>query len=254
MGRKKPGKPRRPRTARAIPHQSRLQELQPPGPGYDEWIHVQGIPDLAALPGFDLDQQQVMNRLREIAPIYQNVVPMAAITLDDLIATGNLPVLNDGETGSFIPVAEMAAAQGLTDPEDVRRGIHELHANGMLLIGTDTKHDVSFVRVVFKRPDKPGDRWVFMGDEAEVPVATTCVPTGLWDALSPDVAMAVMYLRTLRSQLEDPDPAKYAKHNGVGSMERAQELFTAAEDSGWIDYKGCDACPTGHLCTRTDTA
>ncbi|MFJ8762048.1 hypothetical protein [Streptomyces cyaneofuscatus] len=31
-----------------------------------------------------------------------------------------------------------------------------------------------------------------------------------------------------------------------------EELFVAAQESGAVDQKGCEACPAGHLCTRTE--
>jgi hypothetical protein len=41
---------------------------------------------------------------------------------------------------------------------------------------------------------------------------------------------------------------EYATFNGVGSVERAQELFDAVADL--VDVRGCPACPAAHLCTR----
>jgi hypothetical protein len=54
MGRKKPGKPRRPR----VPRQYTLHELQPPGEGYEEWFRVTA--------GIDPDQMNGTARAREL--------------------------------------------------------------------------------------------------------------------------------------------------------------------------------------------
>ncbi|MGW2376329.1 MULTISPECIES: hypothetical protein [Kitasatospora] len=41
---------------------------------------------------------------------------------------------------------------------------------------------------------------------------------------------------------------EYASFDGVGTEERAQQLFDAV--AHLIDARGCPACPTAHLCTR----
>nr|WTB28436.1 SdiA-regulated domain-containing protein [Streptomyces sp. NBC_00830]WTB35646.1 SdiA-regulated domain-containing protein [Streptomyces sp. NBC_00830] len=82
--------------------------------------------------------------------------------------------------------------------------------------------------------------------------ATTCIPAHIWEELLLDVAAAVAFMRTCRSLLEEPDPEVYGRHKGVNGTEHAKELFVAALASGYVDEKGCEACPTGHLYTLSD--
>lgn len=249
MGRQKPGKPRRPRN----PRQYTLQELQPPGQGYDEWIHVRPDMDAAQIsdPRLSGEALAVMQCLSYLGPLYGGRVPKAAIYLDGLIDTGSLPLLQDGKKSTLVPLEEITQLFGGTSPADVRESIHNLHSAGALLVETDTEHDVSYVRLVAKRPEAPGQPWQFVGDP-DLVASTTCIPTHIWQDLPIDVAATVAFMRTCRSRLEEPDPAVYGTHKGVNGTEHAKELFAAALASGFVDEKGCEACPTGHLCTRSD--
>jgi hypothetical protein len=250
MGRHKPGKPRRPR----VPRQYTLQELQPPGEGYEEWFQVR--------PGMNAEQIDdprvtdealaLMRRLADLGPLYEHRVPKAALYLDDLIDSGRLPIFGAGDEGTVVPIEEMVRLFGGRPEGEVRESIHNLHASGALLVFTDDEHDVSYVRVVAKRPDEPGQPWRFQGDPEAV-TATTCIPSHIWEDLPIDVAAAVAFMRTCRSRLEEPDPEVYGRHKGVNGPEHAKKLFAAALASGFVDEKGCEACPTGHLCTRTET-
>lgn len=251
MGRQKPGKPRRPRSGG---HTYTLEELRPPGSVYEEWINVQRGMDVSKVqdPGLTAEALDLMHRLARLGPLYGYRVPQAAILLDFAIDARHLPVLNDGKTGTLLTLEEIAAAQGGTSEDEIRELIHNLHAAGALLVGHDDEHDAAYVRIVMKRPDQPGGTWHFMG-ETDVPVATVCLPQDVWQELSPDVAAAVAYIRSCEARLEEPDPAAYGTHKGVNGVKHATELFAAARDSGYVDYKGCDVCPAGHLCTREDT-
>ncbi|WP_330342670.1 hypothetical protein [Streptomyces sp. NBC_00557] len=244
MGRKKPGKPRRPRG----PRQYTLQELQPPGEGYDEWFRVQPGMQPPADSGLSQDAADLMQRLAGLGALYGGRVPKAALYLDELIERGSLPVVQ-GETASLVPVEEMAELMGAMDDGSVRESLHELHAAGALLVITGPDEDLLGVRIVAKRPSSPGLPWQFVGDPDTV-AATTCIPTDIWEELPLDVAATVAYLRTCRSRLEEPDPEAYGRREGVRDTEHAKELFAAALASGYVDEKGCEACPTGHLCTR----
>jgi hypothetical protein len=246
MGRKKPGKPRRPRGSR----QYTLRELQPPGEGYDEWFHVQGGMQPPANAGLSQDAVNLMQHLTDLGPLYDGRVPKAALYLDDLIGHGSLPVFQ-GEQGTLIPVEEMAELMGAMDDGSVRESLHSLHAAGALLVITDPEKDVSYVRMVAKLPDEPGQPWQFVGDPAVI-AATTCIPDHIWEKLPLDVAAAVAFMRTCRSRLDEPDPEVYGQHEGVNGTEHAKELFAAALASGYVEEKGCEACPTGHLCTRSN--
>lgn len=247
MGRKKPGKPRRQRKTQEYT----LRQLQPPGEPYDEWFSVRPGDAYRKDPRITAEAVALMDCIHRLAPLYGWEVPKAAIYLDGLIDTGSLPIFRGEDEGTLVPIEEMAAAQGGTSPEQIRESIHNLHAIGALIVFTDDDNDVSYVRMVAKRPEAPSEPWQFAGDPDTV-VATTCIPSHIWDDLPTDVAAAVAFMRTCRSLLEEPDPAVYGTHKGVKGTEHAKELFAAALASGFVDEKGCEACPTGHLCTRSD--
>jgi hypothetical protein len=248
MGRKKPGKPRRAKH----PREYTLQELQPPGSGYEEWIRVRPGMDPSRIddPRLGSEALALMHCFARLGPLYKGNVPMAAVFLDLLLDTGHLPVFDGDENGGLVPLEEMAAMMyGDVSHDSVRDSIHRLHATGALLVVTDDGKDVHYVRMVAKRPEEPGQPWQFVGDP-NVVVSTVCVSKEIWEELPVDVATAAGFMRACRSQLEEPDPAVYGKHAGVNGTEHARELFAAAQASGYVDYKGCDACPAGHLCTR----
>ena len=250
MGRKKPGKPRRPR----VPRQYTLQELQPPGTGYDEWIHVSPDMDPSGIndPRLTGEALELMHCFARLGPLYNGKVPMAAVFLDGLIDTGHLPLFGHDDSGQLVPIEEMAARMyGDVSHDSVRDSLHRLHAAGALLVFSHEEHDVSYVRIVAKRPDEPGDPWQFVGDP-DLVASTVCLPTNVSEVLPLDVAATVLYMRGCRSRLEEPNPADYAEHEGVNGLENAKELFAAALASGYVDEKGCEACPAGHLCTRSD--
>lgn len=249
MGRNKPGKPRRPRK----PQQYTLQQLQPPGEGYEEWFQPRpGMkPEQLQDAGLAPEAVALMRLVCELAPLYKNRVPKAALYLDNLIESGHLPVFQDGDNGKLVPIQEMAALYGGLDIQSVRESIHTLHSIGALLVVTDDENDVNYVRMVAKKPEHPGQPWLFVGDPDAV-TRKVCLPDGMWEALPMDVAAAVSYMRACRARLETPDPAVYGTHAGVNGTEHAKELFTAALASGYVDEKGCEVCPAGHLCTRTD--
>ncbi|MFJ2627647.1 hypothetical protein ACIO6T_30675 [Streptomyces sp. NPDC087532] len=191
-----------------------------------------------------------MQRLAGLGPLYGGRVPKAALYLDELIERGSLPVFQ-GEQGALVSVEELAELMGAMDDGSVRESIHSLHAAGALLVITGPDEEVSCVRMVARRPDRPGQPWQFVGDPDSM-AATTCIPTRVWEELPLDVAAAVAFMRACRSRLEEPDPEVYGRHEGVRGPEHAKELFTAAMASGYVDEKGCEACPTGHLCTLSD--
>lgn len=248
MGRKKAGKARRP----CVPRQYTLQELQPPGEGYAEWIRVTAgmNPDRIDDPRVGDESIALMRRLVRLGPLYGNQVPRAALYLDNLIDTGQLPIFGAGEEGTLVPLAEAAAKLGSRDA-DPRELLHHLHAMGMLLVDTDNDHDLAVIRIVAQKPRKPGNPWRFEGDPSAV-TATTCFPDRIWEELPAEVAWAVVYLRMCRSQLQEPDPEEFGRHEEVNGTAHARRLFAAALESGAVDEKGCDACPAGHLCTRAE--
>ncbi|MFD0422607.1 hypothetical protein [Streptomyces parvus] len=252
MGRKKPGKPRRPRSS--IPRQYTLQELQPPGVAYDEWYEVERGMDASEVddPRLGPEAIDLMRRLALLAPSYDHVVPRAALLLDTVIDTGQLPVISqDGATeATLVPIGKVASERPGMSAADVRESLHNLHAHGAFLVIPDEEHGVPLIRFVAKKPTEPGGTWHFQG-EPGLSTRQVCMPTEMWEELPTDVAAAVGFIRAHKAQLTEPDPEIYGTHAGVNGTRHARKLFAAARASGYIEYAGCDACPAGHLCTRT---
>lgn len=246
MGRTKPGKPRHQRSMTYT-----LQQLQPPG--YEEWLDIphQFTADVAASdPRLDAESVDLMQRFARLRPLYRGLIPLQAVLLDTLLDTGALPISMDGKSVQLFPLEPIAAWLGVkTDAVDVRVGFHELHSVGALLV-ENTSHDVPVVRIVSQPPRRPGDRWIFPGDAEDMTVPKTCIPAEPGD-LAPDEFAALGFIRACMSQGLKADPADFAMHKGIGSVKRARELFTAVAELA--EVKGCAACPSAHLCTRSAT-
>ncbi|MFJ2154208.1 hypothetical protein ACIOHB_36305 [Streptomyces microflavus] len=52
--------------------------------------------------------------------------------------------------------------------------------------------------------------------------------------------------------MQEPDAEEFGEREEVNGATHARELFSAALESGAVDKKGYEACPAGHLCTRTE--
>ncbi|MET9954454.1 hypothetical protein ABZ135_23325 [Streptomyces sp. NPDC006339] len=224
--------------------------MDPPGAAYEEWfIPAQNV---GSLPG-ELDAQctDFLDRIQRLGPLYGNEVPMAALHLDMCLDSGKIAVL-DGEEPRLVDFEGLVGRieEGM---DGIRQSTHRLHATGALLVDVDEEHDIPFVRFVLKRPGKPGEPWAFVGDN-DTAAATTCLPNAIWFELDPDVAAAVAYLRGCLARLEQPAFADFVEHHQDVSVDEARRLWDAAWASGFVDHKGCEACPTGHLCTRQDAA
>ncbi|WP_329111822.1 hypothetical protein [Streptomyces sp. NBC_01353] len=246
MGRRKPGKQRRPGKDR---REYTLRELEPPGSAYEDWF----IPaqDTGPLPeGIDEEAADFLDRVQRLGPIYGNEVPEAAVHLDMCLDSGKVAVLEGGAPRlvDFQGLLDRAPGQDL---ESVRASTHRLHALGALLVEVEEEYGVPYVRFVLKRPEKPGEPWAFMGDKGAV-AATTCLPDKMWHDLPPDVAASTAYLRSCRGQLQKPTFEDFVEHHQGTDIDNARRLWDAAWASGFVDYKGCEACPAGHLCTRSD--
>ncbi|MEU3006646.1 hypothetical protein [Streptomyces sp. NPDC007020] len=252
MGRKKPGKPRRPRNR--VPRQYTLQELRPPGVAYDEWYQVVPGMDVSTVddPRLGPEAIDLMRRLALLGPSYDHEVPHAALLLDTIIDTGQLPVASrrDATEATLVPIDEVASARPGMNAAAVRESLHSLHAHGAFLVVPDEEYGVPLICFVAKKPTEPGGTWHFQG-EPGLSTRQVCMPTEMWDELPTDVAAAVGFIRAHEAQLSEPDPEVYGTHTGVDGTQHARELFAAARASGYVEYAGCDACPTGHLCTRT---
>jgi hypothetical protein len=243
MGRRKPGKPRRQEQ-----NSYTLRQLQPPG--YDEWVKPGS--DLTARgaaddPRLGREARDILHRVERLMPTYQGLLPMQAVQLDMMLDKEAVPFCYGEERFSLIPLQEVAKALSIEADADVRASFHQLHAAGALLI--EERDDVSLVRIVSQRPTRPGDPWAFQGGPEEHLVPKTCVPAQPGE-LSADEFAALAFVRMHMSEGTEPDPADFARHEGIGSVERASQLFAAVAERAQV--RGCSACPTAHLCTRVD--
>ncbi|MCX5197516.1 hypothetical protein OOK31_27080 [Streptomyces sp. NBC_00249] len=241
MGRKKLNKPGRSRRA-----DHTLQQLQPPG--YHEWIKVDAGPATAD-PHLTPDAADLLQRLGRLRAHYPGRVPLQAVHLDIAIDEGTV-LLRDGDSVAPLPVARAAEALGV-DPAggEVRRGLHELHAHGGVLVGIE--EGLTLLRVVSRRPGRPGEPWVFADTLEASVLPQVCIPARPGD-ISPEEFTALGFLRLNMAEGTVADPERFAAYEGIGSVERALELFAAVAELA--EVKGCSACPSGHLCTRDPDA
>ncbi|MFF5704005.1 hypothetical protein ACFY7H_16080 [Streptomyces sp. NPDC012794] len=239
MGRRKPNKPGRGRQA-----QYTLQQLQPPG--YDEWLRVDPkSAEAADDPRLSPDAVDLVRRLGRLRAFYPGRIPVQAVHLDVAIDEGTV-LLRQGDTVAPLPVGVAAEMLG-ADPagDQVRRSLHELHAHGGVLVDTGT--EATLLRIVAQRPERPGDPWVFADSPEETLVPKVCVPAYPGD-ISLDEFAALAFIRSHMAGGTEADPEEFARHEGVGTVERARELFGAVAELAGV--KGCSACPSGHICTR----
>ncbi|MFF8602200.1 hypothetical protein ACF065_13610 [Streptomyces sp. NPDC015232] len=127
MGRQEPG---------GCGREYRLKELDPPGVAYETWF----IPplDTDVVPvGLDGVAAASLERVRRLGPVYGGAVPEAAVRLD---------VRLDAELGP----GESA----------VRARAHRLHAHGHVLVEAEDDQAVPRLRLVHRRPRRPGEAWV----------------------------------------------------------------------------------------------
>ncbi|WP_432014745.1 hypothetical protein [Streptomyces cucumeris] len=250
MGRRKIGKPRRERRAAA---EYSLDQLEPPGVLYEEWFHVEEGMDTSFAandPRIDADALDLMERLARLAKPYAGRVPQAAVLLDMTLDSGFLP-LRQGDGGIMVPLDEVVSlfAAGSVNPDEVRESIHSLHAVGALLM--ELVEDTAFGRLVARRPSHSGEPWVFVDDEPEGVGPKTCMPNGAVAELTAEEFAAFGYLRSCDAAGDEATAEYFCERMGWhGDVDRAKELFTAVAESGWLEVKGCPACPSGHLCTR----
>lgn len=255
MGRHKPGKRRRERRQGA---NYTLRQLQPPGDGYDEWIQATPGMDLTHVgrdPRLSAESVELMQRIARLAGPYGRQVPMAAVLLDTVMDTGFLP-LQKGKETVMVPLDDAARMLGTTTVEtaSVRESVHQLHSVGALLVQYADEEEIAVARIVAQRPQHPGEPWIFADEDIAATVPSTCIPNGAAEALSTEEFAAYAYLRSHEAQGTTASAEEFAHSTDwVTGPDHAQQLFTAVADSGWLEKKGCAACPTGHLCERNQT-
>jgi hypothetical protein len=253
MGRKKLKKPGRQRTHAEEPAAYTLQQLQPPG--YDEWIHIEAdftADAVTADPRLNAEAIDLMQRFERLRPLYRGPIPMQAVHLDVVLDTGSLPISDgDGDHVRLVPLEQAAVLMGAASTgDDVRETVHRLHSVGALLV-EEVGDEVPLVRLVSQPPSRPGERWILHGSPEAESVPKTCIPGQPGD-FEPGEFAALAYIRACMSQGVEPQAHEFAEHDGVGSLERARELFAAVAELAQV--KGCSACPSGHLCTRAPQA
>ncbi|MGA5486675.1 hypothetical protein ACPCK1_02740 [Streptomyces pseudogriseolus] len=120
---------------------------RPPYTGYGLWLtptsdarDVEDLPENAAT---------VLAMVQDLAPLYQDQVPTAALYLEQQIRAGVLHLATGHGAATSVPVPDMATVLAETahyfseEPppaaagEDVSRMLHELHALGALVVDDD---------------------------------------------------------------------------------------------------------------------
>lgn len=166
---------------------SPLYHLRPPFEPYREWLTAPaGADGLTITPEQEEllgdDAVEFMRRVVEIAPLYNGVVPMAAVYLDMQMSRGEITLAVTGapDRVTVMKVADLAAS--MSDParlDELRRAVpeagldaaavepltvdecvaktHELHRHGALVL--DDNHVVHLA----VPPKSPGGKWLLNG-------------------------------------------------------------------------------------------
>lgn len=165
-----------------------LYYLQPPFKPYQKWIRVprqagEAFEHPTARYDDRLDEgaKNLADVIIKLGPRYNYMVPMAAVYLDALLATGEVPIAVTGQPGYVrpIPLKEMAASVSTQENLDRMREqypeaglperaelmtddaaafyLHELHFRGLLVMDDD-----HILNMVVERPER-GKPWVLNG-------------------------------------------------------------------------------------------
>jgi len=165
-----------------------LYYLQPPFKAYQEWIRVpQNASESFEHPTARYDDKltdgakDLADVLVKLGPRYNYMVPMAAVYLDNMMATGELPLAVTGQPDRMNPLPLKELAAGVSTQESLDRlrekypeaglpekaelmtddaaafFIHELHFNGLLIMDDD-----HIMNLVVEKPER-GKPWVLNG-------------------------------------------------------------------------------------------
>ncbi|MFF7476642.1 hypothetical protein [Streptomyces sp. NPDC008092] len=164
-----------------------LYYLQPPFSGYQEWIRVpRHAGEMFEHPvryddSLEDGAKDLMDTFMKLGPRYNYLVPMAAVYLDSILATGEVPIAITGRPGHvrLVPLKEMAAAVSTQESLDRMREqypeaglpekaelmtddaaafhLHQLHFHGMLIMDDD-----HVLNMVVEKPER-GKPWVLNG-------------------------------------------------------------------------------------------
>lgn len=169
-----------------------LHYLQPPFEPYQEWIRVpkqagEAFEHPTARYDDRLDDgaKDLADTIVKLGPRYNYLVPMAAIYLDALIATGEVPIAVTGQPGYARPMPLKELAAGVSTQENLDRmreqfpdaglpetaelmtddaaafSLHQLHFHGLLVMDND-----HIMNMVVQKPER-GKPWVLNGDLPE---------------------------------------------------------------------------------------
>lgn len=166
-----------------------LYYLQPPFKPYQEWIRVpRQAGEAFEHPTARYDERlgeeakDLADTIVKLGPRYNYMVPMAAVYLDMMIASGEVPVAVTGQPGYVQPVPINELAAGVSRQENLDRlreqypeaelaekaelvtddaaayHLHQLHFHGLLVLDND-----HVVNMVVEKPER-GKPWVLNGD------------------------------------------------------------------------------------------
>jgi hypothetical protein len=164
-----------------------LYYLQPPFEAYQEWIQVPREAGQAFEhpirhdDRLDDDAKDLMDTFVKLGPRYNYLVPMAAVYLDNMLATGEVPVAVTGKPGYVrpVPLKQMAADVSTQESLDRMREqypeaglpekaelmtddaaafhLHHLHSLGLMILDDD-----HILNLVVEKPER-GKPWVLNG-------------------------------------------------------------------------------------------
>lgn len=165
-----------------------LYYLQPPFAAYKEWIKVPKEAGQAFEhptrhdDRLDDNAKDLMDTFIKLGPRYNYMVPMAAVYLDMMIASGEVPLAVTGRPGYVQPLpindlaasvstqenldrlreqypeAELAEKAELVTDDAAAYHLHQLHFHGLLVLDDD-----HVVNMVVEKPER-GKPWVLNGD------------------------------------------------------------------------------------------
>ncbi|MFE1451973.1 hypothetical protein [Streptomyces olivaceoviridis] len=165
-----------------------LYYLQPPFKAYQEWIRVpRHAGEAFEHPTARYDDRltdgakDLADVLTKLGPRYNYMVPIAAVYLDSMIASGEVPLAVTGKPGYVQPMPLKELAAGVSTQENLDRMreqypeaglpekaelmtddvaafyLHELHFHGLLILDDD-----HVVNLVAEKPER-GKPWVLNG-------------------------------------------------------------------------------------------
>lgn len=165
-----------------------LYYLQPPFNAYQEWIRVPRQagevfehPTARYDDRLDEEAKDLADTLVKLGPRYNYMVPMAAVYLDSMLVSGEVPIAVTGKPGyaNPMPLKDLAAAVSTQEDLDRMReqypeaGLsekaelitddaaafitHRLHFHGLLILDDD-----HIVNLVAQKPER-GTPWVLNG-------------------------------------------------------------------------------------------